>query len=344
MPPPPAPLPKDLHLGWQDCPCIDGSTTAQPLVSLIISRMLGLGARWNTRKTRDFRNADNAYERILLPIFGQSPNIMTGEDYSGYSGLRLGVTLSGTHEAYRNLATGMSDFILVARPPSVGELELVKEKGTEFDVRPIGYDAFVFLLNVKNPLSSLTVQQVQDIYQGRVLNWKEVGGDDVKISAYQREINSGSQETMETLVMKDLIMAPPGESMVGYGMGGPYIKLRQSPDGIAYTFYYYHTMQSCEPMVLKLVPVKTGTTPDAKWEYRGESVPEPLETKIIAVNGIMPSPETITNHTSRFATEVYVVVCTDLPTNSPAVRLRDWLLTPEGQALVKESGYVPLGK
>jgi phosphate transport system substrate-binding protein len=57
----------------------------------------------------------------------------------------------------------------------------------------------------------------------------------------------------------------------------------------------------------------------------------------------MPSPETIQGRQYPFVTEVYAVVRRGLPATSPAVRLRDWLLTPEGQQVVAESGYVPLG-
>ena len=68
----------------------------------------------------------------------------------------------------------------------------------------------------------------------------------------------------------------------------------------------------------------------------------PSLLKMCAVNGIAPSDDTIRNRTYPYVTDVYAVVRNNTPADSPAVRLRDWLLTPEGQAVVKESGYVPL--
>ena len=72
---------------------------------------------------------------------------------------------------------------------------------------------------------------------------------------------------------------------------------------------------------------------------RGDEKPS---LKICAVNGVMPSAETIRNRTYPFVTPVYAVIRKGTPKTSSAVRLRDWLLTEEGQAVVKESGYVPM--
>jgi phosphate transport system substrate-binding protein len=62
----------------------------------------------------------------------------------------------------------------------------------------------------------------------------------------------------------------------------------------------------------------------------------------IAVNGIVPTYQTIRERTYPFTTEVHVVIRKGLDGASPAVRLRDWLLSEEGQTVVRESGYVPI--
>ena len=64
--------------------------------------------------------------------------------------------------------------------------------------------------------------------------------------------------------------------------------------------------------------------------------------KLCGVDGILPNSDSIQSGEYPFTTEVYAVVRTDLPKNSPAYRLRDWLRSPVGQALIEESGYVPL--
>lgn len=106
-----------------------------------------------------------------------------------------------THEAYLNLMEGKADIILVTEP-SDEELALAGQWNTELEIVPVVRDAFVFVANIKNPVSSLTIEQIQEIYRGNIRNWKGVGGDDKEIIAYQRPKNSGSQTLMEKLVMK----------------------------------------------------------------------------------------------------------------------------------------------
>jgi phosphate transport system substrate-binding protein len=323
---------RELKLSWFDFPRLDGSTTAQPLSTLIACRMLGMGAQWYIRRIRDYRNSDGTSERILIPSLRAPDQPARPETTNGYFigrvpvflGVHVEMVHTGTGSAYTNLTDGNADIIIVARPPSPDETAYAQKKQVAFDLRPIGYDAFVFLLNATNPMKSLTVKQVQDIYTDRVINWSEIGGGNAPIVAFQRERNSGSQETMERVVMKRLEMAPPLDQVIGYGMGGPYNRMGETAGGISYTFYYYHTVQSPE-------------SPAYLASFGGKPA-----TKVCAVDGVLPAPETIRNRTYPFVTEVYAVVRKDAPEESSAVRLRNWLLTPEGQALVKESGYVPL--
>ncbi len=54
------------------------------------------------------------------------------------------------------------------------------------DQKALGRDALVFIVNEENPVQSLTQQQLRDIYAGKITNWKEVGGADAAIVAFQR--------------------------------------------------------------------------------------------------------------------------------------------------------------
>ena len=66
----------------------------------------------------------------------------------------------------------------------------------------------------------------------------------------------------------------------------------------------------------------------------------PGRTKACAVENVLPTSETIRSGQYPFVTEVYVVVRHDLPPKHPARRLRDWLLSPTGQSMVEQTGYV----
>lgn len=226
--------------------------------------------------------------------------------------LREHVVHHGTHQAYVNLIAGGADLILVARLPSEDELALARDRGVELEARAVALDAFVLILNRHNPVDSLTIAQVQAIYTGKLTDWRQVGGPAGPIVPYQRNDNSGSQELMRSLVMGDLDMVDAPELLLLYNMMGPINALSEDPQGISYSVYFYEQFMAPNE-----------------------------EIKLCAVEGVMPTEETIRARTYPLTTEVYVVVRADLAPESAAYRLRDWLLSAEGQAVVAESGYVP---
>ena len=107
---------------------------------------------------------------------------------------------NNTYEGYISLAEKKTDIFFGAYP-SKSQIEYAEEQGTHFKYIPIGSEAFVFFVHKDNPIDSLTTEQIKAIYSGQITNWKEVGGNNEKIRAFQREKNSGSQTAMENLVM-----------------------------------------------------------------------------------------------------------------------------------------------
>jgi phosphate transport system substrate-binding protein len=226
---------------------------------------------------------------------------------------------ASTHEAYVNLIDGKSEIGLLARAPSPDELELARTQNVDLDVVPCALDAFVFLVNTENPVRNLTTSQIRDIYAGNIEDWKKVGGRKRGITAYQREENSGSQQLMRELVMKDVPFKKPTEryvgvpQLVGHLMSSVFLELTSDKGGLAYSVYYYERFMSGSP-----------------------------RTRTIAVDGAEPTFDTIRRRKYPYATEVFAVTRKGIDPQAPAARLRDWLLSAEGQSVVRESGYVPL--
>ena len=81
------------------------------------------------------------------------------------------------------------------------EKEYADEKGVTLIEKPIARDALAFMVNIKNPIDNLSIEQIQGIYTGDIVNWSEVGGWDCELHPYVRNRNSGSQEKFETMVM-----------------------------------------------------------------------------------------------------------------------------------------------
>lgn len=336
----------DLELTVLNYPRVDGSTSTQPLGLIIACKILGsehrwaptarYSGRWHTdepgvsiKEYSPFPRAAGSSQPLpshsQFSLIGYRPIAEMPEGASRRETRRiilinrLLTVHSGTHGAYVNVINGDADIGLVARQPSPDEFKLAEEKGVEIDVQPIALDAFVFIKNFKNQVASLSIKQIRDIYNGKISNWKEVGGPDSKINAYRRNRNSGSQELMESLVMKEVefeeLEHPGARRLIHQGMGGPYIALTHDEHGLAYSVYYYEHFMSGSP----------------------QTVP-------IDVDDVTPTFETIQSREYPFVTEVYISTLKNLTKDSPGFRFREWLLSPAGQAVVRESGYVPLRK
>jgi phosphate transport system substrate-binding protein len=278
-------------------PHVDGSTSTHPLQLTIACQILGVRCAWTEE---DFFSST----RRIAPV----SNLLATDENE----VIFNINHSGTHGAYMNLIEKNTDLILVAREPSKDETDAAKMKRVNFDIRPLALDAFVFLAHVDNPVKSLSLEQIRDIYSGKITNWVELGGFDAEIHTYQRNPNSGSQELMEKLVMRGEAMLDSPD-MILESMMGPFNAIRDDPLGIGYSVYFY-----------------------AANIYPDENV------SMIAIEGVAPNSGTIAAHAYPLVTEVYAVLRDDTPVQSHARILRDWLLTEEGQEAVTASGYVAL--
>ncbi|EIP2398041.1 PstS family phosphate ABC transporter substrate-binding protein [Escherichia coli] len=222
---------------------------------------------------------------------------------------------SRTPEAYNKIVKGDADIIFVAQP-SGGQKKRAKESGVTLLYTPFAREAFVFIVNADNPVNSLTEQQVRDIFSGAITNWRTVGGNDQEIQTWQRPEDSGSQTVMQSQVMKNVRMISPQETEVASVMEGM-IKVvaeyRNTNNAIGYTFRYYATQMNADKNI-----------------------------KLLAINGIAPTAENIRNGKYPYIVDAFMV--TRENTTSETQKLVEWFLTPQGQSLVEDVGYVPMYK
>jgi len=211
----------------------------------------------------------------------------------------------------------LSTDIIFVTPPSDEELQYAKEKGVTLDMKPVAMDGFVFITHKNNPVDSLTVAQIQDIYSGKITNWKAVGGQDLPIKAYQREPNSGSQTAMESLVMQGKKLIASTDTRI-WGMDGlvdAVAEYENGPASIGYTYNYYINNLYKSP-----------------------------DIKVIQVNGTAPDNENLMSGGYPFTTAYYVIIRGDEPAGSQVRALRDFLLTAQGQEIIKMAGYCGISK
>lgn len=209
----------------------------------------------------------------------------------------------------------VADLIFVT-PPSEEELAYAISRDVELEVIPIAKDALVFLNNTRNPVEGMTAEQVKAIYQGKITRWSEVGGEEEGIVAYQRPGNSGSQTLFEQLLMQ-------GEEPM------------EAPDGWSWS--------SMEDLLSEVAKYSNGesTLGYSVFYYVSNMYPDP-SVRMVAINGIYPSKESIADDSYPYVSYYYAVFRSDLPKEDPLRQLVEFLLTDEGQRLVEAAGYVPL--
>lgn len=207
--------------------------------------------------------------------------------------------------------------LVFATPPSEDEYARAEKMGVSLEVEPVALDGFVFITHKDNPVDSLTVQQVRDIYTGKIKNWKEVGGNNEKIRAFQRAKNSGSQTAMEELVMEGKPMAEPTVAFIYEGMGelvdAVAAEYENKPSAIGYTYYYYINNLYKSP-----------------------------DIKVLKIDGVSPENENLINGEYPFTTAYYAVIRSSESENSVYRKLRDYMLTDEGQEIIQMAGYCPI--
>ena len=205
------------------------------------------------------------------------------------------------------------DLFFGARP-SANQKEMARIYNEQIISQPIGREAFVFFVEEDNPVENLTADEVRKIYSGEITNWKEVGGKNQKIIAFQRPEDSGSQVMMKYFMGEVPLMEPDTITMVN-AMGGIIENVKQyhnEAGAIGYTFRYFL-----------------------------EGLNQEKGVKMLSIDGIYPSVENI-------KTGAYPVlaslVCAKLASNdSPYVqRVLDFLLSEDGQRIIEETGYGPL--
>lgn len=322
--------PEGLSLSEDNYPHTSGSTSAEPMGVWIACRLLKRDCRWPD---------DSTGERRLLPLRkGQYRNRSFYKAVD--SGFYRKIRHFGTHGSYVKLIKGEVDLIFECRKPSKDEYSLMSEESVGLDIKPIALDAFVFLKHKDNPVKNLTLDQIRDIFThdtkrgGKIANWKELGGLDKRVTPFIRNRNSGSQETMMSLVMKRRRIVNAGRMVQGKGMSSPYNMMVVNAFGIGFTFYYYQRYMA---PLYEAVGQKS-----EKQETQKQKKAAGNTIKMFAVNGVAPSRDTIVDQSYPLVTAVYAVVRKNMRSDHPAVRLRDWLLTEEGQKIISETGYVPL--
>jgi len=256
--------------------------------------------------TEDLPVIDGA--AALFPVYSAFVNAVYPETTKLYDGI---FEYNNTPYGYQNLAEKNTD-IFIGVYPSEDQKAYAEEHNTTFKYTTIGIEAFVFFVHKDNPIDNLTTEQIQGIYAGEITNWRELGGKNEEIAAFQRNAGSGSQSMLERFMGDKPIMEAPTE-LVNDLMSGIIEKVlnyRSKSNSIGFSFRYYV-----------------------------EGIIRNPEIKMLSVDGVAPTAENIKNGSYPIVTPIYAVTYEE-NTNENVEKLLDWILSEEGQYIIEETGYV----
>ena len=261
----------------------------------------------------DFPKLDGS--TACIPLIAQMMADTTGIDLEV---AQSGISVSTTAYAWENFGLYPDEeytarMLVVYEAPDYVKEEL-KEANAQLEQKPIGRDALVFIVNENNPVKSLTRQQLKDIYAGKITNWKEVGGEDLAIVPFQRGEDSGSQTLFRKLLIQGGELMDPPTELAPAAMGelvDSIAAYNNSANAIGFSVYYYIDQMYSQPGL-----------------------------RLLAVDGVTPSNDTIASESYPLCNEFYAVLHADAAADSPERRIYEWLSTDAGRSCIERSGYV----
>ena len=222
---------------------------------------------------------------------------------------RSTVTGGGTGVGISALLDGTTDIAMASRPIKFSEKMKVKSAGKEVEEVIVAYDALAVVVHPSNPVKQLTRQQLEDIFRGKITNWKQVGGDDRKIVVYSRETSSGTYEFFKESVLKNKNYMSSSLSMPA--TGAIIQSVSQTKGAIGYVGLAY-----LSPRVKSL-----------SVSYDGKHFAP-------------PTMESATDKSYPIVRPLYYYYNTE---NAGQVNpLISFILSPAGQEIIKKSGYIPV--
>jgi phosphate transport system substrate-binding protein len=230
----------------------------------------------------------------------------------------VSVTGGGSGTGIAALINGTVGIANASRKISADELTQAESKGIKPVEHIIARDAIAVIVNPENPVSQLTLQQISDIYSGKINNWTEVGGEDRPIVRLSRETNSGTHvyflETVlrlgdkknKTFFSTNTLLLPSSEGIIN--------EVRQNPNAIGYDGLGY------VPKDLKMIAIA---------KKAGEAY-------------VLPSAATVNAKTYAVSRDLYMYTAGEA---TGAIKdYLDWIVSDEAQKIVSKLGFVPILK
>ncbi len=221
-------------------------------------------------------------------------------------GSNISLSGGGSGEGIKALIDKSTNIANSSREIKKTEEDLAKSKGVNPIETVVAIDAIVPIVNPRNPVKNLSVDQLSQIYQGKITNWKEVGGEDLEIVIISRDSSSGTFEAWGELVLKGAKVSPRAQLQASNGA------IVQTVSKNRYALGY----------------IGLG--------YLDDTV------KDLTVNSVKASEKTALS--KEFPVSRFLYMYTDGEPKGETAKYIKFVLSPAGQKLIQAEGFVPLPK
>ncbi len=227
-----------------------------------------------------------------------------------HRGKVIQVTGGGSGTGIAALINGTTDICMSSRPMKEAERLKLRERFQTRGVEiPVAKDGLSVYVHASNPVKQVTIDQLRDVYLGRLTNWKALGGADAAITVYGRENSSGTYVHFKDTILKGKDFAPRTQTLPG--TAAVVNAVSRDPHGIGYGGAAYG--KGVRDLALSFAPGKPA---------------------------ILPTAATVADGTYPLTRYLYFYV-----RNRPAGEVKefaDWVVSAPGQALATQVGYFPL--
>ena len=218
--------------------------------------------------------------------------------------VNLSISGGGSGNGIKALIDKTTQIAMSSRPMKKEEIELAKSRGVSPVEHKVAIDALTPIVHPTNTVADLTVEQLSLIYQGKIRNWKEVGGKDLQIVVVSRDTSSGTYESWQEKILHKEKVSPRAQLQASSGA------VVQAVSKNRYAIGY----------------IGIG--------YLNKSV------KAVTVNGVVANDVNALKGTYPIARPLYMY--TDGEPKGAAGRYLNFVKGPEGQKIVKKEGFVPI--
>ncbi len=219
-------------------------------------------------------------------------------------GVNVSLSGGGSGEGVKALIDKTINIANSSREIKDKEVQLAKSKGVNPVATVVAIDAIVPIVNPRNKVKNLSIDQLSQIYQGKITNWKEVGGEDLQIVVISRDSSSGTFEAWAEMVLNKAKVTPRAQ------------------------------MQASSGAIVQAVSKNRYAIGYIGLGYINKSI------KPLPVNGIEATIENAFSKAYPVARPLYMYT-NGQPTGETAKYIH-FVLSPAGQELVAKDGYVPV--